>query len=322
MLLAAVALAMLAGVAFLLPSAGGSRRAKARRIDRVRNAAVDLRAAAASSPDKLARRERRARFGVLASALQRLLPGPQTLRERFDQAGLNLAPGDALAGGLIGTIIVALVLWTAGLPGAAAPPLAFTLVFGGAAAYVAWLRRRRALKFLSLLPEAIDLVVRAVKSGLPVSEAICLIGEEVADPVGEVFRDVASNMRIGMSTEDALWLATRKVDSPEFRFLVVSIALQRETGGNLAGILSNLGTMVRRREQMKLKVRAMSSEARASAMIIGSLPFCVGGVLLLINPDYIMKLFIDPRGHTLALFGLGSLLTGIGVIARMVRFEI
>lgn len=305
----------------LLGDGRAGRKAVARRIQRVRETCFEV-APTPKAATGLARREQAARFGTLATVLQKLLPRPETVRERLEQAGMRIAPGDLAILCLGGTLLLAGVLWAAGLSPALAAPAAFSAVFGGAAIHIGLARRRRAKKFLALLPEAIDLVVRAVKSGLPVSEAIALIGEEVEDPVGEVFREVASNMHIGMSTEEALWAAVRRVDLAEFRFLVVSITLQRETGGNLTGILANLATMVRRREQMKLKVRAMSSEARSSAMIIGALPFLVGTVIFFVNPDYMMKLFVDPRGQMLALAGLGSLTLGILVIARLVRFEI
>lgn len=314
-------LVALLGLVVSARAGASSRKALARRIEQVRHAAFET-APSPRTPARLARRQRGARFGSLATALQRLVPGPDVLRDRLEQAGLRFAPGDVLLVGLAGSFVAALLFWAAGVPAAAAAPAGFSAVFGGGALLVARLRRRRATRFLALLPEAIDLVVRAVKSGLPVSEAIGLIGEEVDDPVGEVFREVASNMRIGMSLEEALWMAVRRVDLPEFRFLVVSITLQRETGGNLAGILANLGTMVRRREQMKLKVRAMSSEARASAMIIGSLPFLVGVVIFFVNPDYVMKLFTDPRGQLVALGGMSSMTLGIFVIARLVKFDI
>jgi tight adherence protein B len=311
----------LIGLVLVARPAGPARKAVARRIERIRLASLEA-AAPTRTAARLARRHRGARFGTIAAALQRLMPSSDSLRERLEQAGLRLAPGDALLLGAVGSLLLAILFWAAGLPLAAAAPAGFSLAFGGGALLVAQRRRQRAARFLTLLPEAIDLVVRAVKSGLPVSEAIALIGEEIDDPVGEVFREVASNMRIGMSVEEALWTATRRVDLPEFRFLVVSVTLQRETGGNLAGILANLGTMVRRREQMKLKVRALSSEARAAAMIIGSLPFLVGVVIFFINPDYVMKLFVDPRGQMLALAGLTSMSVGISVIARLVKFDI
>ena len=110
-------------------------------------------------------------------------------------------------------------------------------------------------------------------------------------PVGSEFRQVTDQMKIGVPMDEALWTSARRLGIAEFNFLVISMAIQQETGGNLAEILEKLSDMVRRREQMRLKVKAMSSEARASAMIVGSLPFIMAGVLAFVNPGYISTLF-------------------------------
>jgi tight adherence protein B len=181
---------------------------------------------------------------------------------------------------------------------------------------------RRARKFTTLLPEALDLIVRGIRSGLPASEAINTIGKEIDEPVGSEFSHVADQVKIGVNMDEALWATARRLKIPEFNFLVISLAIQQETGGNLAEILEKLSDMVRRREQMRLKIKAMSSEARASAMIIGALPFIMAGILTVVNPDYMTKLFIDPRGWVMIAMGFASLAVGVGVMAKMVRFEI
>jgi len=187
---------------------------------------------------------------------------------------------------------------------------------------VGWLTRRRTAKFLALLPEAVDLMVRTVKSGLPVAEAISLAGRDMAAPAGEEFRRVSDNMRVGRSLEEALGEAASRLKIPEFDFLVISLSLQRETGGNIAETLANLSLMLRRRQTMKLKVRALSSEARASAWIVGLLPFGMFAVLFVVNQPYILPLFDDPRGLVLMAGGLISQFTGVMVMRTMSRFEI
>jgi len=129
-------------------------------------------------------------------------------------------------------------------------------------------------------------------------------------------------MRIGVAMDEAMWSSARRLAIPEFNFLVISLAIQQETGGNLAEILEKLSDMVRRREQMRLKVKAMSSEARASAMIIGSLPFVMATVISFVNPGYMSTLFVDPRGWVMIGIGLTSLLIGVGIMAKMIKFEI
>jgi tight adherence protein B len=181
---------------------------------------------------------------------------------------------------------------------------------------------RRLKKFVALLPEALDLIVRGIRSGLPASEALKTIADEIDDPVGTEFRQATDQMRIGVALDEAMWAAARRLGIAEFNFLVISLSIQQETGGNLAEILEKLSDMVRRREQMRLKVKAMSSEARASAMIIGSLPFIMCGVISFVNPGYMNVLFTDPRGWVMIGVGLASLLVGLAVMAKMIRFEI
>ncbi len=180
----------------------------------------------------------------------------------------------------------------------------------------------RERQFLALFPEAIDLIVRGVRAGLPVTEALRTVGDDVRDPVGQIFREIAAGMKIGMTLEDSLASVSRMMPVAEFKFFAISLAVQQETGGNLAEILSNLSNMMRRRDQVKLKIKAMSSEARASAMIISALPIVVGLIIFYVNPEYLEVLFYDPRGQMLLGSAVFSMLFGSFVISRMIRFDI
>src|SRR6202043_3733325 len=122
--------------------------------------------------------------------------------------------------------------------------------------------------------------------------------------------------------ESLLWDISKRIDAPEFRFFIIALSVQRETGGNLAETLSNLAEVLRRRRTMRLKARAMASEARASTMILGSLPILVSVILLMSSPGYIMPLFSDVRGLMLVGVALGMLTTGIGIMVRMAKFQI
>jgi tight adherence protein B len=180
----------------------------------------------------------------------------------------------------------------------------------------------RASRFVGDFPDAIDLIVRGIKSGLPIQETIGTIASEIPEPVGGEFRRIEAALKLGQTLDEALWASAERIDIPEFRFFVISLSVQRETGGNLAETLENLSDLLRRRRQMKLKIRALSSEARASAYIIGSLPFVMTGILFFLNRGYVMQLFHDPRGLALVGAGLTSIAIGAGVMAKMVRFEI
>jgi tight adherence protein B len=182
--------------------------------------------------------------------------------------------------------------------------------------------KRRIAKFTAKFPDAIELLVRGLRSGLPITETMGVVGQEVPGPVGEEFRAVSDKMKIGRTLDAALQETAERLGTPEFQFFVITIAIQRETGGNLAETLANLADVLRKRGQMKLKIKAMSSESKASAYIVGSLPFIVFGLIWFINGNYMQRFFIDER---LIVAGLGGMVwMGIGafIMAKMIDFEI
>ena len=182
--------------------------------------------------------------------------------------------------------------------------------------------KRRINKFNASFPDAIELMVRGLRSGLPITETLGIVASEVPGPVGIEFRIVSDKMKIGRTMEAALQDTADRLGTAEFQFFVITLAIQRETGGNLAETLSNLADVLRKRAQMKLKIRAMSSESKASAYIVGALPFIVFGLVWFINPKYMRGFFIDQR---LIVAGIGGMVwMGIGafIMAKMVNFEI
>jgi tight adherence protein B len=181
---------------------------------------------------------------------------------------------------------------------------------------------RRVANFTSKFPDAIELLVRGLRSGLPISETLGVVGSEVPGPVGVEFRAVSDKMKIGRTMEVALQETADRLGTPEFQFFVITLAIQRETGGNLAETLSNLANVLRSRMQMKLKIKAMSSESKASAYIIGVLPFLVFGIIYYINPDYMGTFFTDRR---LIIAGIGGMIwmsIGAFIMRQMINFEI
>lgn len=182
--------------------------------------------------------------------------------------------------------------------------------------------KRRTAKFNAKFPDAIELLVRGLRSGLPVAETLGVVGHEVPGPVGVEFRSVVERIKIGRTMEESLQETADKLGTPEFQFFVITLAIQRETGGNLAETLSNLSDVLRKRAQMKLKIKAMSSESKASAYIVGALPFIVFGMIYWINPGYIGGFFEDDRLIATGLFGLVWMGIGAGIMAKMVNFEI
>jgi tight adherence protein B len=182
--------------------------------------------------------------------------------------------------------------------------------------------KKRANQFTVKFPDAIELLVRGLRSGLPVSETLSIVSTEVPGPVGEEFKLITERMKIGKAMEDALQDTANRLNMPEFSFFCITLAIQRETGGNLAETLANLSDVLRKRAQMKLKIRAMSSESKASAYIVGSLPFIVFAMIFWVNPAYVGKFFEDDRLIVAGLGGAVWMSIGGFIMAKMVSFEI
>ncbi len=187
---------------------------------------------------------------------------------------------------------------------------------------VAFMIKKRMDRFNVSFPDAIELLVRGLRSGLPVTETIGVAATEIEGPVGEEFTKVVDRIKIGISMEDALMESGKIINMPEFKFFCITLAIQRETGGNLAETLANLAEVLRKRSQMKLKIKAMSSESKASAYIVGSLPFIVFGLVYTVNPEYLEGFFVEERLIIAGLGGLTWMSIGVFIMAKMVSFEI
>ena len=182
--------------------------------------------------------------------------------------------------------------------------------------------KKRVTQFNAKFADAIELLVRGLRSGLPVTETLQVVAQEVDGPVGVEFKGVVDRIKVGRTMEEALQVTAERLNIPEFNFFCITLAIQRETGGNLAETLSNLADVLRKRSQMKLKIRAMSSESKASAMIVGALPFIVAGLIAWINPDYMADFFTDERLIVTGLGGFTWMGIGVFIMAKMVSFEI
>jgi tight adherence protein B len=222
-----------------------------------------------------------------------------------------------------GFIAATLVIGFAGRVLALNPALVMLLGAAAAVAAPALLLRvaqtRYQNRFLDAFPDALDLVGRAVKAGLPVNEALAVAGREIVDPVGSELRRALDQVQIGVEMVDALQQTADRIRVADFRFLVVALALQRKTGGSLAETLANLSSVIRARKALRLKARALSAEAKASAAVLAALPFVVGGLMYVMNRDLGRVLFVDPRGRFMVGVAFLSLVTGLGTMAAIVR---
>jgi tight adherence protein B len=173
--------------------------------------------------------------------------------------------------------------------------------------------------FLERFPDAIDLIVRAVRAGLPALEAMDLASREIAAPVGTEFRQTLNDMHIGIGMEDALQRTANRVRVQEFRFFVVCLVLQRRTGGGLADALSSLSALIRHRRAVYSKARALSAETKASAVVVALMPLVAGIGLSLINRSLMSSLFLDPRGRFMLGVAITSLSIGILIMIVILR---
>ncbi|NIJ36570.1 tight adherence protein B [Sphingopyxis panaciterrae] len=297
------------------PSVG---KAKSRRLSMVKDRHADTTEAVVA-----AQMRKTIQAGGQGDArISSLMPRREQMELRLRRTGKGWTVSQYMFGSMAAFIIVTGVLLVFRSPPLLAGLVGLMAGIGLPYWVVGRLIKKRVLKFTARFPDAIDLLVRGLKSGLPVTETFQIVSQELPGPVGEEFKGVIERIRIGNTMEAALQETANMLGTPEFQFFCITISIQRETGGNLAETLANLSDVLRKRAQMKLKIRAMSSEAKASAYIVGSLPFFVFGIVWMMNPEYLQGFFFEQR---LIIAGLGGLLwMGIGVfiMAKMINFEI
>lgn len=202
-----------------------------------------------------------------------------------------------------------------------APALLLVGFFGLPRWYVARRRKKRVAAFLNEFPNALDVLVRAVKSGLPLNDGIRLLSVEAQEPVRTEFQRVIDAQSVGKTTPQACLEMQETMPSPEAAFFGIVIQIQAQAGGNLSEALGNLSKVLRDRKKMKAKVQALSMEAKASAYIIGALPFIVGGLVYLSSPSYIMPLFTTSTGHIILACSGVWMSIGILVMKQMINFD-
>jgi len=316
LILAAMLVVLLGGGA-VMAFAGGNDRSKAR------VAALTRPEARVGKIDPGAQRKRNMQAALKEFEKKQAEKRPTiTLRRRLDQAGLFetsprtfwlLSGGFGLAIALFcliekqGLIIVALAGFAAG--------------FGLPRWILGFLKRRREKKFTSDFANAIDVIVRSVKSGLPTSDALRIVASEFRDPVGGEFKKLVEGVKVGLTIEQGLKKMYESMPTAEVSFFAIVMTIQQKTGGNLSEALGNLAGVLRDRRRLIGKIKAMSSEAKASAMIIGSLPPGVGAIVYFTTPAYISLLFTERVGNLLLAFCVFWMGLGIMVMKKMINFK-
>ena len=275
-----------------------------------------------TGPDGSRRRDMHEKLKELEEGKKAKKRRRHQIRDEIRQAGLGFNVRQYAIGSAALGFVGAVVMLVSGFNILAALLVGVALGLGGPKLFLSHMRKRRLKIFTSQFADAIDVIVRGIQSGLPVGECLTIIGRESSEPVAGEFRQIVDSIQIGLTLEESLMRAVERMPSQDLRFFAIVLQIQAQTGGNLAETLENLSRVLRDRKKMKDKVKAMAAEANASAAIIGSLPFVVCLLLLLVNPAYLTILFTDDFGQILVAIGLTWMSIGVFVMRQMINFEI
>jgi tight adherence protein B len=244
-----------------------------------------------------------------------------SLRKRIQQAGYDFTPQTYWIGCAAFGAVVAIACFISGQALLVTVLATFGLAIGLPRWVLNFMIARRIKKFTTEFANAIDVIVRSVKSGLPTNEALKIVAKEIPDPVGSEFSLLNESMRVGVTLEQGLKKMFDNMPTAEVAFFSIVMSIQQKSGGNLSEALSNLAGVLRERKRLQGKIKAMSSEAKASAAIIGSLPPGVMGVVYVTTPDYIMMLFREHLGNLMLLGCVVWMSIGILVMRKMINFK-
>jgi tight adherence protein B len=282
-----------------------------------KNPALARKAAAANTPEA----RRKQILVQLQDADRRERKARTTLASRLKQAGLSLSVTTFYIISAVIGLVTSLGALIFGLPILVVIGIALIFGLGLPRWIVGFLGKSRMKKFSLEFPNAVDVIVRGIKSGLPVHECFKIIARESPAPLGPEFQTLVEGLGVGLTLEQALEKMYGRMPTSELRFFTIVIAIQQKTGGNLAEALGNLSAVLRARRMMGEKIKALSSEALASAGIIASLPPAVMTMVMFTTPSYMMPLFTDFRGNFMLLMAALLMATGIFVMKRMISFK-
>lgn len=318
LMLLAVGVVVMAGLGYTALAGPSTGKAGNRRLQQIRYRHSESTASKVESQLKKAIAARKPSNFKVAGSGSRL----EALAIRLDRTGKKWTLSQYAYTSLgIGLAVALLVFLKSG---AFLMSLGVGVLIGGGLPHlvVSKLIKKRINTFNAKFADAIELLVRGLRSGLPVTETLTIVAQEVDGPVGIEFKGIVDRIKVGRTMDEALQVTADRLGIPEFNFFCITLAIQRETGGNLAETLSNLADVLRKRGQMKLKIKAMSSESKASAYIVGALPFIVFGLIWWINPKYIGTFFTDERLIVIGLGGGVWMGLGVFIMSKMVSFEI
>lgn len=247
------------------------------------------------------------------------MPGAEAAKPRLLRAGLI---------NYVGHFFIAcfgVFLFTAYLAkglGLLALPIGILFAYMFAFWYIRRRITRRNTAFLNYFPDALDMIVRSVRSGYPLNSAIRMVADNAQPPVSTEFKQVADEVSYGSSLIEALQRLSYRIDEQDVRFFVVVLSVQQDVGGNLSEVLNNLSGIIRKRKFLRMKIKALASEGRATAWVLGSMPFAEAGLILMVSPDHLTPLFTTPLGHTILGFTAGIVAVGIFIVRQMVNIKV
>ncbi|MFA5521480.1 MAG: type II secretion system F family protein [Castellaniella sp.] len=257
------------------------------------------------------RRQRRQAMGLIGDILIRI----ETVSGQRGTFLLGLAATLGAVGAAVAGFILPISLWVWLLAIPVVSLLAGTVTYR-------YLVERFRVRFLAQFPDVIDMIIRGIQAGVPVTQTLSNVGQEFDWPAGPEFTRMGESLQLGNDMEAVLDEAEQRVGIPDFSFLSVTLQLQRETGGSLSETLDNLATVVRARRDLRLKARALTAEGRLSGNIIAAIPFFILGFLSFVNPDYIGTLFNTEAGRRLLIVAAIMLVLGIALIRKLSRLEV
>ena len=237
------------------------------------------------------------------------------------QGGFKIKPKQFWTVSIVLGLAAAAVAFMLRAPLYIVPLVGIIVGFGGPQWWINRTRNRRFNKFVSEFPNAIDVICRGIKSGLPLNDCLRIIARDAEEPVRTEFQKVVEAQQMGLSMMDSIARLAKNIPLQETNFFSIVIAIQSQAGGNLAEALQNLSNTLRERKKMKDKIGALSMEAKASAYIIGALPFVVAGLVQLSSPAYLEPLYAHPTGQFNMMIAGGLMLTGTFILKKMINFD-
>ena len=319
LLIAVLGFVVIAGVGFAL--AGGSGSADAKTLKRAQAIVGGDARESRRRPVAAQDQRRKQILKTLRDQDRQQKKATLSLSARLQQAGLGISVQTFW----VISVVVGVLVFGVAIILKPSPLIALGLAFASGLGLPRWvvgfIANRRIKKFTSDFPDAMDIIVRGIRSGLPVHDSLRVIAQESPEPLASQFNRLVESLSMGASVDQALEKMHENMPTPEVRFFSIVLAIQQKTGGNLAEALANLSTVIRARKLMREKAKALSGEAVASAAIIGSLPPVVATLISITAPDYMRPLFTDPRGHLMLMAGAFWMTIGVLSMRKMINFK-